>query len=141
MQWLSLGLVIVFGGAALITHDSRFILVKPTLIRFAVGSVMLRRGWLDRYLPDVVHRNVPLPLIVGSGYAWAASMFALGLANLWFVFHGSVAGWAAFNSAAPLTIEFAGFGLQYLLFRAVIMRRRRQGRFVAPARAIASQGF
>ena len=31
MQWLSLGLVVVLGGATLFTHDPRFIMVKPTL--------------------------------------------------------------------------------------------------------------
>ena len=44
MQWVSLGLVVVFGGASLLTHDPRFIMFKPTLIYAVVGMVMLRPG-------------------------------------------------------------------------------------------------
>ena len=53
MQWLALGLVIVLGGATLITQDSRFIMVKPTIIHWAIGAVMLRHGWMTRYLPPI----------------------------------------------------------------------------------------
>src|SRR5579871_3076902 len=44
MQWLILGMVVVLGSATLITQDSRFIMVKPSIIHFAVGAVMLRPG-------------------------------------------------------------------------------------------------
>ena len=53
MQWMSLGLVVVFGGASLLTHDPRFIMFKPTLIYVAIGAVMLKRGWMTRYMPPV----------------------------------------------------------------------------------------
>ena len=52
MQWLSLALVITLGAATLITNDSRFMMAKPSLIHFAIGAVMLRPGWLDRYMPQ-----------------------------------------------------------------------------------------
>jgi intracellular septation protein len=48
MQGLSLGLVVAFGAAALITDDSRFMMAKPSVIHFAVGAVMLRPGWMIR---------------------------------------------------------------------------------------------
>src|SRR5262245_36994945 len=51
MYWLGLGLVVVLGAATIITEDSRFIMVKPSMVHFAVGAVMLRRGWMLRYLP------------------------------------------------------------------------------------------
>jgi intracellular septation protein len=41
MQWISLFLVIVFGGAAVLTRNPAFIMMKPTLIYLAVGVVML----------------------------------------------------------------------------------------------------
>ena len=51
MQWLALGLVAVLGAATLITQNGRFIMAKPTAIHWAIGTVMLRRGWMARYLP------------------------------------------------------------------------------------------
>jgi intracellular septation protein len=43
-QWMSLGLVVVLGGATMLTQSPRFIMVKPTIVHFAVAAVMLRRG-------------------------------------------------------------------------------------------------
>ena len=48
MQWLVLGMVVVLGSATLIIQDSRFIMMKPSIVHFAVGAVMLRRGWMMR---------------------------------------------------------------------------------------------
>src|SRR6267378_8683300 len=78
MQWLILGMVVVLGSATLITQDSRFIMVKPSIVHFAVGAVMLRRGWMMRYLPPIVRDNTPESVLLAAGYAWAALMFTLG---------------------------------------------------------------
>jgi intracellular septation protein A len=48
MTWASLGLVIVLGGATILTSDPRFVLAKPAIAHCAVGAVMLRRGWMFR---------------------------------------------------------------------------------------------
>lgn len=44
MTWASLGLVIVLGGATLLTHDPRFVLAKPAIGHVAIGFIMLKRG-------------------------------------------------------------------------------------------------
>lgn len=126
MQWLSLVLVIVFGSATLLTQDSRFIMVKPTLINFAVGAVMLKRGWLDRYLPERVHALVPASVITASGYAWAGLEFALGIANLAVALLLGFKIWAYFASAVPLSAQLAAFGLQYVVFRMIAIRKSRR---------------
>src|SRR5215472_12665977 len=59
MTWASLGLVIVLGSATLLTHDPRFVLAKPAIAHFAIGTIMLKRGWLLRYLPQIVTENAP----------------------------------------------------------------------------------
>ena len=82
MQWMSLGLVVVLGGATMLTQSPRFMMIKPTIVHFAVATVMLRRGWMLRYLPEIVLRSVPEPTIVAAGYAWAGLLALLGLANL-----------------------------------------------------------
>src|SRR5204863_7544020 len=90
MHWLSLALVVLLGGAALIANDSRFVMVKPSIAHFAVGVVMLRRGWMIRFLPPIVVNNVSASLLVALGYAWAGLMFAIGLANLYVAFAYSI---------------------------------------------------
>jgi len=78
MQWMSMGLVVMLGGATMLTQSPRFIMIKPTIVHFAVAAVMLRRGWMLRYLPDIVLQNVPETTIVAAGYAWAGLLAALG---------------------------------------------------------------
>jgi len=55
---------------------------------------MLWRGWMIRYLPEIVLQNVPVPAIVAAGYAWAALLAALGLTNLIITLHFDFVTWA-----------------------------------------------
>lgn len=126
MQWMSMGLVLVFGTASLVTHDNRFIMVKPTIIAFAIAVVMLQKGWIDRYLPQEAHDNLPRSLIIASGYAWSFLLFALGVGNFVVATMYSFKVWAWFNATVPLTAELAAFGLQFVTFRTVAMRRHRR---------------
>ena len=34
-------------------------MVKPTLVHWAIGAVMLRHGWMTRYLPPIARDNLP----------------------------------------------------------------------------------
>src|SRR5947199_10802468 len=76
MTYASVGLVIVLGSATLLTHDPRFVLAKPAIGHFAIGIIMLKRGWMLRYMPPIVAETIP-EYVTGAGYAWAALMFAL----------------------------------------------------------------
>ena len=125
MQASSLGLVVAFGAAALITADSRFMMAKPSVIHFAVGAVMLRPGWMSRYMPPIVRENVPANVLLVSGYAWAALMFALGLANLYVAAALSVAAWAWFISVGAVGAKVVAFLVQFLVLRGIIRRRLR----------------
>jgi intracellular septation protein len=125
MQWLSFGLVIVLGAISLITNDTRFIMAKPSFIHFAIGAVMLRRGWMDRYLPLLVKVNLPQQVIVLTGYAWAALMFALGLANLYVAANYSPIVWGYFLSIGATGAKIVAFFAQYVVFQILVRRRLR----------------
>ncbi|MGQ2930936.1 MAG: septation protein IspZ, partial [Sphingopyxis sp.] len=51
LQWISLASVLFTAAATLLTGDPRFVMVKPTIVYLIVGTVMLRKGWLNRYIP------------------------------------------------------------------------------------------
>ena len=123
MQWMSLWLVVVLGGATMLTQSPRFLMVKPTIVHLAVATVMLRRGWMVRYLPEIVRQNVPESTIVAAGYAWAALLAALGLTNLIIALRFDFVTWAWFVSVGSVGAKLAAFALQYGIFR-VIMRQR-----------------
>jgi intracellular septation protein A len=125
MGWLSLVMVIALGGASLMTNDSRFIMAKPSVVHFAIGVVMLRRGWLARYMPEFVKQNVPENVLVGSGYAWAALMFALGLINLYVANYYSIKVWAWFISVFAVGAKVVAFLIQYAVIWVMIRRSLR----------------
>jgi intracellular septation protein len=123
MQWMSLGLVVVLGGVTMLTQSPRFMMVKPTIVHLAIAAVMLRRGWMLRYLPNIVLQRVPESMIVAAGYAWAALLAALGLANLVIALRFDFTTWAWFISVGSVGSKLALFALQYGVFRAIARQR------------------
>ncbi|WP_310637693.1 inner membrane-spanning protein YciB [Delftia acidovorans] len=41
MQWVSLGVIVLFGGATLLAHNDTFIKWKPTVLYWLMGSALL----------------------------------------------------------------------------------------------------
>ncbi|HEY8338182.1 MAG TPA: septation protein IspZ [Tardiphaga sp.] len=124
MTYASLAVVIVLGGATLLTSDPRFVLMKPSIAHFAVGLVMLRRGWMLRYLPPIVTDNIP-EYVTAAGYAWAALMFVLGIGNIAIAMTGDIKLWAFYISVVAIGAKIIAFAAQYIVFRFIITRRLR----------------
>ena len=84
---------------------------------------MLRRGWMIRYMPQIVLRNVPEPTLVAAGYTWAALLAVLGLTNLFIALRFDFITWAWFISVGSVGAKLAAFALQYGVFRAIERQR------------------
>jgi intracellular septation protein len=112
MEWLSLFLVIAAGTATLLTDDPRFVLFKPTVIYAIVGVVMLKPGWMNRYLPDIARAVVPDVAVV-VGFVWSGLMFVSAMVNAFVALACSVATWALvmpiFGIVSKLTVFLVGF--------------------------------
>jgi intracellular septation protein len=126
MQWMSLALVIVLGGATILTQSPRFLMVKPSIVYIAVATVMLRRGWMIRYITPIARQSVSEATMVVAGHGWAALMAALGLTNLIVALSFSFATWAWFVSVGAVGAVVAGCALQYAVFRSIVRRRLSQ---------------
>jgi intracellular septation protein A len=124
MTYASLALVIVLGGATLLTDDPRFVMAKPSIAHFAIGAIMLRRGWMLRYMPPLVTETIPEYVTV-AGYAWAALMFALGLGTIAVASTGDLRLWAIYVSVVSVGAKVAAFAIQYATFRILITNRLR----------------
>ncbi len=124
MTWASLGLVIVLGGATLLTHDPRFVLAKPAIGHVAIGLIMLKRGWMLRYLPTIVTETIPEYVTV-AGYAWAALMFALAAGTIGVAMTGDMKLWAFYVSVVLIGAKVAAFAIQYAAFRLLVGSRLR----------------
>ncbi|HEX3600251.1 MAG TPA: septation protein IspZ, partial [Lacipirellulaceae bacterium] len=127
MTYASLALVIVLGTATLLTNDPRFVLAKPAIAHFAIGAIMLKRGWMLRYMPPIVAETIPQYVTV-AGYAWAVLMFALGCGTVAIAISGDIRLWAFYVSFVLLGAKLAAFAIQYVAFRLLVTSRIRAAR-------------
>lgn len=123
MQWISLFLVLGFGAATLITDDPRFVMIKPSLIYVIVGLVMLKPGWMNRYLPPAAIAVMPEIGFI-FGFVWAALMFFSAALNVVIALNSSVMAWSAFMSAYAIVSKAGLFLVQYATMHYIGARRR-----------------
>src|SRR3569833_2771957 len=124
MTYASVALVVVLGTVTLLTNAPRFMLAKPSIAHFAIGAIMLKRGWLLRYMPPIVVETIPEYVTV-AGYAWAILMFSLGLGTIAIASTGDLKLWAFYVGVVLLGAKLAAFALQYLAFRFLVTSRIR----------------
>jgi intracellular septation protein len=111
MQWLSLGIIVVFGGATILAHDETFIKWKPTVLYWlmggtlAVGQLFFRKNLLKSLmgtqleLPDSAWRAM--------NWSWIAFFAVMGVLNLWVAHNFDTDAWVNFKL-------FGGLGLMGL---------------------------
>src|ERR1700693_6363015 len=124
MQWMSLFLVLGSGAATLITNDPRFVMVKPSVIYTIVGIVMLKPGWMNRYLPPIAIELVPDIAFI-FGFVWAGLMFVSAALNLVVALNFSVVTWSALMSVYAIVSKALLFLIGYATMRTIGVRRRR----------------
>jgi len=108
MHWVTLGLILFFGGLTLLLRDPLFIKWKPTVVNwlFAVAflgsALFMERSLLQRMmdhavtLPDAVWKRLNL--------AWVGFFLFIGAANLY----------VAYNFPEETWVDFKLFGMMGL---------------------------
>jgi intracellular septation protein len=108
MLWISLGLVVVLGGATIWFHSETFIKWKPTALYWAMGlafcvsQMVFRRNLLQVLLGEQL--QLPAPVWRRLNLAWIAFFAFMGLANLYVAYTFATAVWVDFKL-------FGGIGL------------------------------
>jgi intracellular septation protein len=128
MQWMVLVLVIGLGGATILTRNPTFIVFKPSIFESCVGLMMLRPGWMLRYVPSRSRELIPRLLFVW-GYVWAVAWFALAASNIVIARVYGLKAWAIYTNFSALVLWVVLMGLGFLVFPPVV-------RHVARARSI-----
>ncbi|MEH2491227.1 inner membrane-spanning protein YciB [Bradyrhizobium sp. AZCC 2230] len=125
MQWMSLFLVLGAGTVTLITNDPRFMMIKPSVIYIIVGIVMLKRGWMNRYLPPIAIELVPdIAIIVG--YAWSGLMFFSAALNVIVALNFDVGTWSMTMSVYGIVSKVLMFLIGYTAMRTIGVARKRR---------------
>jgi intracellular septation protein len=122
MLWVSLALVVVFGGATLILHDETFIKWKPTILYwlFAVTLFGSAQFFGKNLIRAMLDKQVELPeaLWPRLNYAWMSFFSLMGVLNLYVAFNYSTDTWVSFKL-------FGGMGLMilFIILQGVVLAK------------------
>jgi len=122
MLWVSLAIIVVFGGATLALRDETFIKWKPTVLywMFAAalaGAVLLFHKNLIRLMLGA-QMQLPEPVWARLNWSWAAFFALMGAANLFVAYNFTTDQWVNFKL-------FGGVGLMvlFVLAQALFLAR------------------
>jgi len=120
--WLSLGVIVVTGGATIYFHDENFIKWKPTILYWAFALAMLvsQLGFRQNLMRKLMEKQIKLPDEIWGrvGFAWMAFFAVIGVLNLvmaFIVFKGNTAAWVNFKVFGITAIFFVFFLGQALM--------------------------
>ncbi len=122
MQWVSLGVIVVFGGATLLAHNETFIKWKPTVLYWLMGGALVIGQLLFRknLIRSLMQAQIELPDAVWRtlNWSWAGFFAAMGLLNLWVAYAFDTDTWVNFKL-------FGGMGLMlvFVIAQALYLSR------------------
>ena len=127
MQWVSLGVIVVFGGATLIFHDNTFIKWKPTVLYWLMGISLLTSQLLFKrnLMKVVMGEKLELPEHAWLILLWSWSGFLL--------LRGSLNLYVAFTYDLNTWVNFKLFGSIGLMILFAILQGMYLSRFVTEA--------
>ena len=100
VHWISLAIIVVFGGATLLLHDETFIKWKPTVL-YALFASILAVGKLGfgRNLISHLMQGIDLPAAVWNRltWSWVGFLAAMAVANWYVAFHYTLDTWVNFK--------------------------------------------
>jgi|SRR5882672_1985753 len=122
MMWVTLVIIVVFGGATLALHDETFIKWKPTVLYwlFAVVLATAELAFRKNLIRAALGEQVSLPDKVWTrlNWSWAGFFAFMGAANLYVAFNFPTDTWVNFKL-------FGGMGLMlmFVIAQALFLAR------------------
>ena len=108
MQWVSLGVIVLFGGATIALQNETFIKWKPTVLYWlmggtlAAGQLFFRKNLLKTLMGSQL--DLPEPAWRVTNWSWIAFFAVMGVLNLWVAYSFDTDTWVNFKL-------FGGMGL------------------------------
>jgi intracellular septation protein len=122
MLWVSLALIVVFGGLTLILQDRRFIMWKPTVLYWifatvlAVSASVFRKNLIRAMLQKEL--SVPDAVWAGLNWSWVGFFATMGCLNLYVAFNFEEATWVNFKLVGGM-----GLMLLFVVAQALVLAR------------------
>ncbi|MBI4290657.1 MAG: septation protein A [Betaproteobacteria bacterium] len=125
MMWVSLAIIVVFGGATLFLQDETFIKWKPTVLYWLFGATLMGGQLFFRknLVRTMLNEQVSMPEAVWArlNWSWVGFFAFMGAANLYVAFNYSTDTWVNFKL-------FGGMGLMlvFVILQALYLARNIQ---------------
>jgi intracellular septation protein len=127
MLWVSLAIIVVFGGATIYFHNEAFIKWKPTVLYWVFAVVLvgaqLTMGKNLIRLMMKAQIDLPDPVWTRLNLAWAGFFAAMGALNLYI----------AFNFPTAVWVNFKLFGFMGLMIAFVIAQTMFLSKYIKDA--------
>ena len=118
MLWISLAIIVIFGGATIWLHNETFIKWKPTVLDCLFGTVLAVSAVFFRknLIRSLMSKQVELPDLAWSklNWSWVTFFAFMGIANLYVAYNYSTDTWVNFKL-------FGGTGLMLVFVFAQAM--------------------
>ncbi len=120
MQWISLGLIVVFGGATLLLRDETFIKWKPTVLYWLFGLTLLvsQVAFRKNLIRSMMEKQVSAPEVIWKKLliGWISFFVVMGILNLYVAYGFSTDIWVNFKL-------FGGIGLMiaFVIAQAILL--------------------
>lgn len=121
MMWVSLGIIVLFGGATLWLHDESFIKWKPTVLYWVfAGAIFGAAAFGRNIIRNLMSTQMELPDVAWRrlNASWGAFFAFMGVANLLVAFNFSTDAWVDFKLFGSL-----GLMLLFVVGQSVMLTR------------------
>lgn len=112
MMWSNLAIIVIFGGATLVSQDETFIKWKPTVLYWLIATILLVSNLIFRknLIQAMLEKQMALPVIIWNrlNLSWIGFFVSMGCINLYVAFSFSVDTWVTFKlfGATGLMLTF-----------------------------------
>lgn len=124
-------LITILGGATLLLHEEIYIKWKPTAVYWVLALVFLSTHFISKKtaIQHLLEKNIDLPhnLWRTLNLAWATFFIALGVANLYVVYHFNTNTWVNFKLFGTL-----GLTIIFILLQSVYLAKYTDGDLPTP---------
>ena len=110
MQWITLGLLVFFGGLTLLLRDPDFIKWKPTVVNWLFAAAFFGSNFIGTksLLQRMMDQAVSLPEAIWKrlNFIWITFFIGIGFLNLYVAFNFPEETWVNFKLFGMLGITF-----------------------------------
>ncbi len=102
MQWITLGLIVVMGGATIVLHDEQFIKWKLSIIEWLFGLAFIGSQFIGKkpFVERMMSKSLTLPDFVWRrlNLMWGCFFIIVGFINVYVMFHYTTDQWVTFKT-------------------------------------------